>query len=98
MAFAALQALRLWVLATLGRRWTTRILVVPGESLVRRGPYRLFKHPNYTIVAAEIAVVPLALHMPIYAIVVEHDPCGRLAIRIRERKHGSCEFHASNTV
>ncbi|MGE5504339.1 MAG: isoprenylcysteine carboxyl methyltransferase family protein [Actinomycetota bacterium] len=54
-----LAVLRLWVLASLGRRWTTRILAVPGETLVRRGPYRWLRHPNYLVVAGEIAVAPL---------------------------------------
>jgi len=52
-------AFRAWVMLALGRRWTTRILVVPGEAPVRRGPYRFLRHPNYAVVAAEIAVVPL---------------------------------------
>jgi methyltransferase len=58
--FAALQAARYWVVASLGVRWTTRIITVPGSPLVRRGPYRFLRHPNYAIVAAEIAVLPLA--------------------------------------
>jgi methyltransferase len=66
-AFVVLQCGRLWVLATLGRRWTTRIIVVPGAPLISSGPYRLIRHPNYLIVAGEIAVVPLALGLPIYA-------------------------------
>ena len=49
-----LQGLRVWVLATLGPYWTTRIISVPGAPLVRRGPYRLFRHPNYMVVAGEI--------------------------------------------
>lgn len=57
--FALLQAGRIWVLATLGRRWTTRIIVLPGAPLVTRGPFRFVKHPNYCIVVAEIAVLPL---------------------------------------
>ena len=60
-AFLVLQAGRVWVLATLGRRWTTRVLVVPGETLVARGPYRFVSHPNYVVVALEIFVAPLAL-------------------------------------
>jgi methyltransferase len=67
--FVALQALRLWVLATLGRRWTTRILVVPGEPLVKSGPYRFFTHPNYCVVAGEILVLPLAFGLVWFAIV-----------------------------
>ena len=58
--FAALQLGRLWVIATLGRRWTTRIIVLPGAKLVEDGPYRYLRHPNYAVVAAEIAVLPLA--------------------------------------
>jgi methyltransferase len=66
--FFALQAVRLWVLWALGRRWTTRILVVPGESLIRRGPYRWLAHPNYCVVAGEIMVLPLAFGLVWYAI------------------------------
>ena len=58
--FCLLQAARLWVLATLGRYWTTRIITIPDAPLVRSGPYRLVRHPNYVIVTAEIAVLPLA--------------------------------------
>jgi methyltransferase len=58
--FLILQAARVWVLATLGRRWTTRVLFVPGETLVRRGPFRFVPHPNYTVVVLEIVVLPLA--------------------------------------
>ena len=66
-AFVVLQAARLWVIASLGRRWTTRVVVVPGAALVAAGPYRLLRHPNYLIVVAEIALVPLALGLPLYA-------------------------------
>src|SRR5262249_24601810 len=58
--FALLQVARVWVLRTLGRYWTTRIISVPGAPLVTRGPYRFLRHPNYAIVAAEIAVLPAA--------------------------------------
>jgi len=59
-AFLLLQLGRVWVIATLGPYWTTRIIHVPGEPVVRRGPFRLVRHPNYLIVAGEIAVLPLA--------------------------------------
>ena len=65
--FILLQALRFWVLATLGRRWTTRIIVVPGEELVRRGPYRFLSHPNYAVVIGEIACLPLVFGLAWYA-------------------------------
>src|SRR5579862_9090960 len=58
--FAVLQAARIWVVASLGPHWTTRIIVLPGAKLVTRGPYRWISHPNYIVVAAEIAVLPLA--------------------------------------
>ena len=57
--FVALQACRLWIIATLGSSWTTRIVSLPGAPLTRRGPYRFMRHPNYAVVAAEIAVLPL---------------------------------------
>lgn len=58
--YALVQVLRLWVLVTLRERWTTRIIVLPGAPLVRRGPYRFLRHPNYVVVAIEIALLPLA--------------------------------------
>lgn len=58
--FVLLQAGRLWVLTTLGRFWTTRIITLPDAPLISGGPYRLCRHPNYAIVSAEIAILPLA--------------------------------------
>ncbi|MGO8243809.1 isoprenylcysteine carboxyl methyltransferase family protein [Rhizobium johnstonii] len=69
LVFMGLQVLRLWVLATLKGRWTTRIIVLPGTPLVRSGPYRFLRHPNYAIVVGEIAALPLAFGLPLYAIV-----------------------------
>lgn len=81
--FIVLQGGRLWVLATLGRRWTTRIIVMPGEVLASHGPYRLHPHPNYVVVAGEIAVVPLCLGLPWFALVFSVANALVLAIRIR---------------
>ncbi|TXL71400.1 hypothetical protein FHP25_30400 [Vineibacter terrae] len=58
--FFALQGLRVWVVASLGPFWTTRIITLDDTPLARRGPYRLLNHPNYWVVAGEIAVLPLA--------------------------------------
>jgi methyltransferase len=58
--FALLQLGRIWVLASLGRYWTTRIITLPDAPLVRTGPYRYLRHPNYLLVIAEIVVLPLA--------------------------------------
>jgi methyltransferase len=80
--FVVLQMARFWVLATLGRRWTIRIIAVPGERLVAQGPYRFLRHPNYAVVTGEIAVVPLALGLPAYALVFSVLNAGLLAIRI----------------
>ena len=58
--FALLQLGRVWVIVSLGRYWTTRIISLPTAPLVRAGPFRYLRHPNYLLVAAEIAVLPLA--------------------------------------
>lgn len=60
VVFVLLQLARLWVIRSLGRFWTTRIIRVPGTPLVRHGPYRWLRHPNYWVVAGEIATLPLA--------------------------------------
>jgi methyltransferase len=81
--FMVLQGLRLWVLATLGERWTTRIIILPGAPLVSNGPYRFLSHPNYAVVVGEIAVLPLAFGMPLYAAIFSLLNGIILAIRIR---------------
>jgi methyltransferase len=81
--FVLLQAARVWVIATLGERWTTKIIVVPGAPLVRRGPFRFVDHPNYLVVAAEIAVLPLAFGLVEVALVFTLLNAAVLAIRIR---------------
>jgi methyltransferase len=58
--FALLQAARLWVILSLGRFWTTRVVTLPGAPLVATGPYRWLRHPNYLIASAEIAILSLA--------------------------------------
>lgn len=81
--FLALQALRLWVMASLGPYWTTRVITLPQERLVRRGPYRLLRHPNYVVVAAEIAVLPLVFGAWRIALVFSLLNAALLAWRIR---------------
>jgi methyltransferase len=68
-AFALLQLGRIWVMVSLGRFWTTRIVTLPEGPLVSRGPYRWFRHPNYWIVAGEIVVLPLAFGQWLIALV-----------------------------
>jgi methyltransferase len=80
--YAVLQLGRLWVIATLGQRWTTRIIVLPGALLVAAGPYRYLRHPNYAIVIAEIAVLPLAFGAVAIALVFSGANVVLLARRI----------------
>ena len=80
--FAGLQIGRLWVVAALGRRWTTRVLVLPGAPLVRGGPYRYLRHPNYAVVSAEIAVLPLAFGAVALAITFSAANLALIARRI----------------
>jgi methyltransferase len=82
LVYLALQGLRFWVMWTLGARWTTRIIVLPGQSLVSAGPYRFLSHPNYAVVAGEIAVLPLALGLPLLAAVFTVLNAAVIAIRI----------------
>jgi methyltransferase len=81
--FVVLQGVRVWILAALGERWTTRIIVLPGAKLVAAGPYRYLSHPNYAVVAGEIAVLPLALHLPVVALLFTVLNAVVLTIRIR---------------
>ncbi|MBC7480150.1 MAG: hypothetical protein H7317_19010 [Pseudorhodobacter sp.] len=86
--FVLLQVARVWVLATLGRRWTTRIIVLPGAPLVSSGPFRYLRHPNYTVVIAEIAVLPLCLGLPWVGLVFSIANAVLLAWRIRAENLG----------
>ena len=81
--FVVLQAGRLWVLSALGPRWTTRIIILPGAPLIRRGPYRFFSHPNYMVVAGEILTLPLAFGLVVFGLVFSVLNAGVLFIRIR---------------
>ena len=81
--FALLQLLRIWTLRTLGPRWTTRIIVVPGEKLVARGPYRFVDHPNYVVVVGEIAVLPLVFGLVWVALAFTLLNAAMLWVRIR---------------
>lgn len=83
MVFLVLQILRAWVLMTLGRRWTTRIIIVAGAPLVTNGPYRFLSHPNYLVVVGEIAALPLCLGLPRCALIFSVMNAAVLAIRIR---------------
>jgi len=81
--FVVLQAGRVWVIASLGRFWTTRIVTLEDAPLVRRGPYRFLRHPNYVVVAAEIVVLPLVFGAWQLALIFGALNLGVLAWRIR---------------
>jgi methyltransferase len=82
--FVLIEVGRIWVLFSLGARWTTRIIVLPQAPLVRRGPYRLVDHPNYVVVVAEIAVLPLVFGLWQIALIFCVLNAAVLSIRIRE--------------
>lgn len=81
--YGLLQVARLWILATLGERWTTRIIVLPGAPLQRAGPYRFVSHPNYCVVAAEILLLPCAFGLVWFAVIFSALNAAVLTIRIR---------------
>jgi methyltransferase len=98
--FGLLQLGRVWVIASLGRRWTTRLIVVPGAPLVASGPYRWFRHPNYLIVAAETAILPLAFAA--VAIAAGFLACNALLIarriRLEDAALGGASYHIRETL
>jgi methyltransferase len=98
MVFLCLQAARVWVLNTLGARWTTRIIVVSGERLIARGPYRFVNHPNYLVVIGEIAVLPLCLGMPWLALVFTVLNAAVLIVRIQAENVGLERAHRDATA
>jgi methyltransferase len=81
--YLVLQGVRIWVMWTLGARWTTRIIVLPEQPLVLAGPYRFLSHPNYAVVAGEISLLPLVLNLPLLAAVFTVLNAAILAIRMR---------------
>lgn len=83
LLFLALQAARLWIMISLGRFWTTRIITLPGSPLVRRGPYRYLRHPNYLLVSAEIALLPMVFGAWPIALAFTLANAALLAYRVR---------------
>ena len=81
-AFILLELARIWVLASLGNRWTTRIIVLPDAPLLRRGPYRWVSHPNYLVVVAEIATLPLVFGLWHVALIFSVLNAAILTVRI----------------
>jgi methyltransferase len=93
----AATALRWWVIATLGERWTTRIVVVPGEPPVEGGPYRLLRHPNYLAVVVEIAALPLVHTAWLVALLASVSNAVVLSVRVAAEERalaGACDYRA----
>jgi methyltransferase len=90
--FLLVQPLRYWAILSLGENWNTRILVVPGSELVRRGPYKYLKHPNYVVVVVEIATFPLIFGAWLTAIVFSVLNAVLLSVRIREENRALAEL------
>jgi methyltransferase len=93
--YIAVEAARVWVMASLGRYWTTRIIVPRETPLVKAGPYRFLKHPNYWVVACEIALLPLALGSWSLAVVFSVINAAVLAWRIRVEESALAPRRAS---
>jgi methyltransferase len=90
--FLLAQALRYWAVFSLGESWNTRILVVPGAKLVRRGPYKYLDHPNYVVVVVEILAFPLIFGAWVTALVFTALNAALLYMRIREEDRALAEL------
>ncbi len=90
--FLLAQLLRYWAILSLGDYWNTRVLIVPGTTLVRRGPYRYLRHPNYVVVAVEIMTFPLIFGAWVTALVFSALDAALLYIRIKTENRALAEL------
>jgi methyltransferase len=90
--FLLVQPLRYWAIFSLGKRWNTKILVLPGEKPIRCGPYRYLDHPNYVVVVVEILTFPLIFGAWITALIFTVLNAAILSVRIREENRALSEF------
>lgn len=88
LVLVAAMSLRYWVIGTLGHRWTTRVICLPGEPLITTGPYRALRHPNYVAVAAEIVALPLVHSAWLTASLFSFANAWVLRARIRVEEEG----------
>ena len=93
LVFVWAKALKYWAMAALGPRWSFRVLVLPGAPLIRSGPYRWVRHPNYIGVAGELAGAALMAHAPVAGLIALAGFGGlmRARIRVEERALNACE-------
>ncbi len=83
LVFIVLLGFKYWILKSLGPYWSTRVFRIPGAEPVKKGPYRIFKHPNYVDVVFEIAIIPLVFHLYVTAIVFSVLNAVMLGVRIK---------------
>jgi methyltransferase len=96
-ALAAVTVLRYWAIASLGEYWNTRIVVVPGARIVRTGPYRYLRHPNYLVIVLEFLILPLLMRAPVTLVVFSLANLLVLRQRIRieeEALRGATDYGA----
>jgi methyltransferase len=82
LAFLLVLAFKFWALSSLGKYWNTKIYRIPGVYPVKKGPYKIFKHPNYAEVVCEIAIIPLVFHLYYTAIIFTLLNAAMLTVRI----------------
>lgn len=90
--FLLAQLLRYWAILSLGENWNVKVLVVPGMKLVRRGPYKYMRHPNYLVVAVEVLTFPLIFGAWVTGLVFSALNAVFLYVRIREENHALSEL------
>ena len=81
--FIVVLLFKFWALSSLGKYWNTKIYRIPGVYPVKKGPYKLFKHPNYMEVVCEIAIIPLVFHLYYTAVIFTVLNAAMLTVRIR---------------
>jgi methyltransferase len=84
VSYFILIAFKVWIIASLGRCWNTKIYRIPGIPLIKKGPYKYLKHPNYMAVIAEIAIIPLVFHLYYTAIIFTLLNLIMLYVRVKE--------------
>ncbi|AMX83748.1 hypothetical protein GS3922_08790 [Geobacillus subterraneus] len=90
--FLAVEGLRAWTILSLGRFWNTKILIVPNRPVVKKGPYRWIRHPNYAVVVLEIALLPLLFQAPMTALVFSLLNALMLSVRITAEEQALSAF------
>ena len=86
LIFLVLMLFKVWVIASLGKYWNTKILRVPGSKLIKKGPYKYLKHPNYIVVVCEIFLIPMVFNLYLTAIIFSFLNGIMLAVRIKEEE------------